>query len=231
MPSFVEPIQVDNQEMDLYVAVPSGSGPFPAIVVAQHGGGVDTFIRAMADKFAEAGYAAAAPDLYHRLGPHEARSIQHLKDVEMIADVQATVHFLQHHDAINGNAIGVTGYCMGGRVAYLMAAAVPQLKAAVPYYGGNIMVPWGDGGVAPFERTSDISCPILFHFGEEDANPSLADMEKLDAELTRHGKAHTFYTYPNAGHAFMDFTGERYREAAATASWPRTLDFLAQHLR
>jgi carboxymethylenebutenolidase len=116
-------------------------------------------------------------------------------------------------------------------VAYLMAAAVPQFKAAVPYYGGNIMVPWGDGGVAPFERTSDISCPILFHFGEEDANPSLADMEKLDAELTRHGKAHTFYTYPNAGHAFMDFTGERYREAAATASWPRTLDFFAQHLR
>lgn len=231
MPSFVEPIQVDHQEMDLYVAVPSGSGPFPAIVVAQHGGGVDTFIRAMADQFAEAGYAAAAPDLYHRLGPNEARSIQHLKDVEMIADVQATVHFLQHHNAINGNAIGVTGYCMGGRVAYLMAAAVPQLKAAVPYYGGNIMVPWGDGGVAPFERTSDISCPILFHFGEEDANPSLADMEKLDAELTRHGKAHTFYTYPNAGHAFMDFTGERYREAAATASWPRTLDFFAQHLR
>jgi carboxymethylenebutenolidase len=231
MPSFVEPIQVDHQEMDLYVAVPSGSGPFPAIVVAQHGGGVDTFIRAMADQFAEAGYAAAAPDLYHRLGPNEARSIQHLKDVEMIADVQATVHFLQHHNAINGNAIGVTGYCMGGRVAYLMAAAVPQFKAAVPYYGGNIMVPWGDGVVAPFERTSDISCPILFHFGEEDANPSLADMEKLDAELTRHGKAHTFYTYPNAGHAFMDFTGERYREAAATASWPRTLDFFAQHLR
>ena len=71
MPSFVEPIQVDNQDMELYVAVPSGSGPFPAIVVAQHGGGVDTFVRAMADQFAEAGYAAVAPDLYHRLEPDE----------------------------------------------------------------------------------------------------------------------------------------------------------------
>ena len=121
---------------------------------------------------------------------------------------------------------------MGGRVTYLMAAAIPQFKAAVAYYGGNIMVPWGEGGVAPLARTNEIHCPLMFHFGEEDTNPSLEDMRQLDATLTRDHKEHVFYTYPNAGHAFMDFTNvERHREAAATASWPRTLDFFARHLR
>ena len=89
MPAFIESIKVGNQDMALYVAVPSGTGPFPAIVVIQHGRGVDTFVRTMVDRLATAGYAAVAPDLYHRLGPGVERSIQQLKDPEIIADVQA----------------------------------------------------------------------------------------------------------------------------------------------
>ena len=92
------------------------------------------------------------------------------------------------------------------------------------------MVALGEGGASPFEHPHEIGCPLLFHFGEEDANPSPDDMQRLDAELTRHNKTHEFYTYPNAGQAFIDFTGERYREAAAIAAWPRTLDFFARHL-
>jgi carboxymethylenebutenolidase len=231
MASYTETIKVSGQDMEVYVSAPDGAGPFPGIVVAQHAGGVDTFIRGMTDKLAEAGYVAAAPDLYHRLGPDDPHSPRQLKDLEMIADTQATVDFLTQHDAVDSDALGITGFCMGGRVAYLMAAAIPQFKAAVPYYGGNIMVALGEGVVSPFERTAEISCPLMFHFGEEDRNPSLEDMKTLDAELTRHNKPHQFYTYPNAGHAFMDFSGERYREAASEASWPRTLDFFEKHLR
>ncbi len=230
MSSFTETIKGDNHDMELYVSIPDGAGPFPAVVVAQHAGGVDTFICTMADRLAEAGYVAAAPDLYHRLGPDDPRSPRELIDAEMIADVQATVAFLQNHSAVDSETLGITGFCMGGRVAYLMAAALPQFKAVEAYYGGNTMVAWGEGGASPFERTSEINCPLLFHFGEEDANPSPEDMQKLNAELTRHNKTHEFYMYPNAGHAFMDFSGERYREAAAIAAWPRTLDFFARHL-
>jgi carboxymethylenebutenolidase len=118
---------------------------------------------------------------------------------------------------------------MGGRVSYLMAAANPYLKAAVAYYGGNIMVPWGEGP-APFERTGEIHCPLLGLFGEDDANPSPADMRKLDAELTKQGKAHEFHSYPGAGHAFMNRRGERYRADADRDSWPKTLAFFAKHL-
>jgi carboxymethylenebutenolidase len=98
MPSFWESIKVDGADMRLYVSVPSGTGPFPAVVVIQHQGGVDDFIEEMTQRVASAGYAAVAPDLYHRDGPdckddgptRRAR----LLDVNVIKDVNATVDFL-----------------------------------------------------------------------------------------------------------------------------------------
>ena len=174
-----------------------------------------------------------APDLYHRDGPdckddgptRRAR----LLDVTVIKDVNATVDFLRGHRSVDAERLGIIGFCMGGRVSYLMAAANPHLKAAVAYYGGNIMVPWGEGP-APFERTAEMHCPLLGLFGEEDANPSPADMRKLDAELTRLGKLHEFHSYPGAGHAFINRRGERYRADADSDSWPKTLAFFAQRL-
>lgn len=233
MPSFSQAVHVDGLEMAIYGNLPESADPSAAIVVIQHGGGVDTFTRAMVDQLAAAGYAAVAPDLYHRLDValEPAAKRQQLKDKEIVADVNATVDFLCEHPNVDAQRLGITGFCMGGRVVYLMAAASPRFKAAVVYYGGNIMVPWGEGVEAPFARTCDINCPLMFHFGEEDSNPSLEDMLKLDEELERCEKEHEFHVYPDAGHAFMDFTNpQRYRETAAKASWPRTLDFLAHHL-
>ena len=236
MTSFAEVVVVDDREMDLYLALPEDSAPFAAIVVIQHAGGVDTFTRTMTDRLASAGYAAVAPDLYHRLG-NSATSLdsmaklRQLRDVEMIADVDATVAFLKRHDAVDASAFGITGFCMGGRVVYLMAAALSAFRAAVAFYGGNIMVPWGAGVEAPFSQTNQISCPLMFHFGENDTNPSPDDMGELDAELTCYGKEHQFYSYPNAGHGFMDFTREdRFHEAAELA-WARTMDFFDTHLK
>ncbi len=236
MPSFWENIQVDGQDMDMYASVPSGSGPFSAIVVSQHGGGVDRFIQTICDRFAEAGYAAVAPNLYHRVpddvlnGDPRPRPWDVLSDPDIVADINATVDFLRNHPAINGDKIGITGFCMGGRVAWLGAASNPHINALAPYYGGNILVTWGAGEVPPFELANNINCPILFHFGEVDENPSQDDMRRFDAELTRLGKAHQFYTYPGADHAFMDFTGPRHNQEAADASWPRTLEFFAAHI-
>lgn len=220
--------------MAVHVGVPATTARSPAVVVIMHAPGVDTAIHSIVERLGEAGYVAAAPDLYHRQDESGAplERMARLRDKEVIADVTATVDFLSAHPNVEPGRLGVMGFCMGGRVAYLMSAAEKRLKAAVVYYGGNIMVPWGSDVAPPFARTAEINCPILFHFGDEDGNPSPADRVKLDAELTRHGKTHEFFTYPNAGHAFMNFTNpERYREAAAKASWPRTLDFLERNLR
>jgi carboxymethylenebutenolidase len=221
-------IDVDGHGMALYVAIPKGDGPFPAIVVIQHAPGVDVFVHAMVHRLTEAGFVAAAPDLYHRLDPmmDGADKRKQLDDREIIADVNASVDFLQRHTAVQRAQLGIIGFCMGGRVAYLMAAVNPYFRAAVAYYGGNIMVPWGADVEAPFARTGEIRCPLMFHFGAEDTNPSPDDMRQLDDELSRRNKHHEFYTYAGAGHAFMNFLSpERYRKDAAAASWARTLEF------
>jgi carboxymethylenebutenolidase len=113
-----------------------------------------------------------------------------------------------------------------------MAAVNPAFKACVPFYGGNIMTPWGAATQAPFELTANIQCPVLFHFGAIDGNPSPEDQVKLDEELTRLGKDHVFHSYPGADHAFMDFTNpQRYHQEASEAAWPRTLEFFTTHLK
>jgi carboxymethylenebutenolidase len=191
----------------------------------------------MADRLAEEGYVAVVPDLFHRLsqevldGPRLGR-LDHLSDPDIIADMNAAVDFLRAQSSVDSERIGVTGFCMGGRVAWLMAATNPIFKAVVPFYGGNILKPWGAASQSPFELAAGINCPVLFHFGATDGNPSPDDQTKLDAELTRLGKPHQFYSYPGAGHAFMDFTNpDRYHREAAEAAWPRTLEFLATHLQ
>ena len=235
MPSFWESVEVDGRQMDLYASVPSGSGPFPAIVVAHPASGVGEFTQSIADRLAAEGYAAVAPNRFHRvteqmLAGGQAAG-QFLHDPETIADMNATVHFLRNHPAIDGERIGIIGFCSGGRIAWLSAATNPHYKAVVPYYGGNIMRSVGSATQTPLELAEGINCPMLFHFGETDANPSQEDMRKLDAELTRLGKEHDFRTYPGAGHAFLDHTGNRYHEAAAAAAWPVTVEFFATLLK
>jgi carboxymethylenebutenolidase len=96
-----------------------------------------------------------------------SRPADHRSDPHITADINATVDWLRHHSSIDGERIGITGFCMGGRVAWLAAATNPHFKAAVPHYGGNIFVKWGNSEKTPFELTSNIQCPILFHFGKE----------------------------------------------------------------
>lgn len=236
MPSFTDKLTVGDSEMNMYAALPDGSGPHPAVVIAFHVGGLDDFDRKMADQLAEAGFVAVVPDLFHRFskevmdGPRLDR-LGHLKDADIIADMNAAVDFLTANSAINDDRIGVTGFCMGGRIAWLMAASNQIFKCTVPFYGGNIMGNWGPGDT-PFSMANKINCPMLFHFGAEDGNPSVADRDTFDAELKRLGKDFEFHTYDGAGHAFMDHTNpDRYHEASAAAAWPRTIDFFNKHLK
>ena len=220
--------------MRMHVSAPDGAGPFPGIVVMQHQGGVDEFIQQITQRLAQADYIAAAPDLYHRDGPDCQDDIvtrrSRLSDRRIINDITATVNFLQHHASIAGEQIGIVGFCMGGRLALLGAATNSAFKAAVAFYPGNSFRAWGRDLPSPFERMINIQCPVQGHFGADDANPSPEDMAKLDAELTRLNKFHEFYSYANAGHAFLDTTKDSYRRHADEASWPKTLEFLGRQL-
>ena len=224
-------IQADG-DMRCYVATPEGAGRFPAVVVIQHAGGVDEFIQTMTDRVAEAGFAGIAPDLYHRDDPNAGEDaltrMSHLRDKNIITDVNAAIEHVKTLPEAAGGKIGVTGFCM--RVAYMMACHNQGLSASVVFYGGNIMVPWGEG-TAPFELTNQIECPVLGLFGTDDGNPNPEDVGKIDAELTKLGKEHEFHSYAGAGHAFMNEGRPSYREDAAGDAWPKCIGWFERHLK
>jgi carboxymethylenebutenolidase len=234
MPNRWDIVSVEGGSMRCYVSVPEGGGPSPAVIVIQHAGGVDEFVRGRADRLAEAGFLAVAPDLYHREDPNSSDDpltrMGRLRDPSIIADVNAAIEHTKELPEAQADQIGITGYCMGGRVTYLMAATNPGLKAAVVCWGGNIMVPWGEGP-APFDLSKNISAPVLGLFGEDDPNPSPADIAKLDAELSKLGKTHEFHSYAGAGHAFMNEGRPSYRPEAAQDAWKKCIAWFDKHLR
>jgi carboxymethylenebutenolidase len=232
MNSSWEQLKTESGVMRVHVSLPEGRGPFPGVIVIHNQGGINDILHLPAE-LAGAGYAAAAPDMYYRDGigcrdPFPTRRAR-LRDSSVITDVNATVDFFKRQQRVDGARLGILGFCMGGRVTYLMAAANPSFKAAVMYYGGGIFRPWGDAP-SPFERTAEIHCPMMGHFGEQDDNPSPEDVQRLVAELTAHRKDHEFHFYTGAGHAFMNKSRDTYRQHAADLSWPRTTGFFTKHL-
>lgn len=221
----METTKVDGDDMGLYVATPEGHGPFPAVAIMYHRGGIDAFTRDRADRLAREGYIAIAPDLFHRY-PDVENPLERLDDLELEADITAAVTHVSAKPAFDGK-LAIMGHCMGGRVAFLGASINPAFSAAVIYYGGNMFKVWGKGKTPPFQLLSGIRGPVIGFFGNDDKNPSPDDVTKIDAELTRLGKAHEFHRYDGAGHAFQNFVRpEQYREAAEKDSWARTIAFL-----
>ncbi|HXF66308.1 MAG TPA: dienelactone hydrolase family protein [Burkholderiales bacterium] len=233
MPVRWDTIQVNGQPMRVYIGVPDGAPRRAGILVAQHGAGVDGFVQDVVNRLFRQGYVAAAPELYHRQPPDVKDNLARigmLRDEEIIADMNATLAHLKSLETPAVGPIGIVGFCMGGRVAYLMAAASREIGACAVFYGGNIMKVWG-APPTPFERTKDIACPLIGFFGVEDTNPSPEDVKRISAELARLGKAHEFHLYEGAGHAFQNFLdAARYRARPARGSWSEMLAFFAQHL-
>jgi len=230
-----EKITVDDSPMGLYIAQPAGEGPFPAVVVIQNKEGVREFTQEMTRRVAEAGYVAVAPQLYHREGEpkndEETEKLRHFRrDTNVINDINATIDFLRGCAKVDSSRLGIVGFCMGGRITFLMAAASKSFKAAVDFYGGGVYSKWGNDRPAPSELAGDISCPIQGHFGELDKNPPPDEMRTLDAELRRLGKEHEFYFYPEAPHGFNRSDLNGYKPDHDKTSWARTLEFFNRHL-
>jgi len=233
-------IDVDASPMRLYVGMPSLGRAFPAVIVIHAGSGVDKFIEDRVENLAQQGYLAIAPDLYHRQTSAEAGVLEdgdmltrigRLRDPEVINDVNAAVNYARRLKDTQLGDVGIIGFCMGGRVAYLMAASKPVFKAAGVFYGGDIMKAWGNGPT-PFDLTPYLHCPIAGFFGAEDANPSPADVDRIAAQLDKYRKPREFHRYPDAGHAFLSFTNPAtYREGPARDAWDKLIPFLQRNLQ
>jgi carboxymethylenebutenolidase len=226
-------IEVGGSPMTIAMASPDGPGPHPTILVAFHRSGIDDFTRYVLIRLAEIGLIAAAPNFYHRRPADEdpVASLKHLKDGELVDDINAAVKHLVAMPSVRRDRIGTVGHCLGGRTSYLGLVHNPIFMAAVLLYHGNIFESRGDGMPAPFELTKNIRCPILGISGKDDKNPSPADVAKLSTELTRLNIRHEFVAYDGTGHAFQDFhAASQYRPVSADDAWTRLLAFLRREM-
>jgi carboxymethylenebutenolidase len=230
----IDEIEVNGSPMRICVASPDAGGNHPAVTVMCHIGGLDEFTEDRVDRLANAGYVAAAPDVFHYhdwVENKEARRAT-LKDKLIIDDIEACIAHLEKTEKVDSGRLGILGHCMGGRTAMLGAGSFPDIGPLVIYYGGRTMISWGGDGPTPFERIPNIKGPVIGFFGLEDTEPAPKDVDKIEREFNRHGIPCTFHRYQGAGHAFQNFmSAERYRESAADDSWNKTLDFLAGAFR
>ena len=194
------------------------------IVVVHENRGLNPHIADVARRAALAGFVSIAPDALTPLGGYpgtddEGRTLQSKRDrAEMVEDFIAAHAYLKAHPDCNGR-VGVVGFCFGGFVANMMAVRVPDLAAAVPFYGGQ----------PPVEDVPKIKAPLLLHFGELDTNVNKG-WPTYEAALKEHSKKYTAYVYPAANHGFHNDTTPRYDKAAAELAWKRTVDFFNETL-
>jgi len=218
--------------MPSFLARPKTEGRLPAVLVIQEAFGLNDHIKDVAKRIAAEGYVTLAPDLYWRGGkgrtagydqlPAAIGLMQSLKDQDTLDDVRSAITYLETQPSVRADRIGITGFCMGGRVSFLAAAELgDKIKAAVPFYGGGI----------PVDKSSKVKAPMLAFFGEDDGFIPLEQVDALRAELKKHGKQADVVVYKGAGHGFFCNERESYQKEAAGDSWERLKKFFAQHLK
>jgi len=231
-------LNTPDGKMDAYVAQPKGAGSYPGIVVVQEAFGVNDHIKKVTERIAAEGYVAIAPDIYHRETeriipyaemPKAIAAMQRVVDTKAMADVGAAIAHLKAQSNVNAGAIGVTGFCMGGRLTYLAAAHhAKDLKCAVPFYGGGIPM----GNPSPLARTKEIKAPMYLFFGAKDQLIPKDQVDQIRAELTTNNVPFQMEVYPDAGHGFFcDDRAMSYNTGAAKDAWEKTKAFLVQHLK
>lgn len=208
-----------------YLATPaSGSGP--GLLVIQEWWGLVDHIKTVADRFAEAGFVALAPDLYHgdaTTNPDEAGRRMMALDIDTAGThlVSAASHLLSLA-AVTPNKVAALGFCMGGQLALQAATTSEEIAAAVDFYGIHPAVK------PDFTR---LRGPVLCHFGKSDEFVAEADARALVAQIEQAGGTVEAYFY-DAGHAFFnDSRPEAYAAEPAALAWDRTLAFLRRHLQ
>ncbi|AFD05263.1 dienelactone hydrolase-like enzyme [Solitalea canadensis DSM 3403] len=195
------------------------------VIVVHENRGLNPYIEDVARRAALAGFISIAPDALTPLGGYpgnddKGRELQSKRDRnEMLEDFIAAFDYLKNHPDCNGK-IGVVGFCFGGWISNMMAVRIPDLAAAVPFYGGQPQT----------EDVPKIKAPLLLHYAELDTrvNEGWPAYEKA---LKENNKEYTVYMYANANHGFHNDTTPRYDKDAAALAWQRTIDFFNKKLK
>jgi carboxymethylenebutenolidase len=208
-----------------YLARPARPGP--GIIVIQEWWGLVPHIEDVANRFAQAGFVALAPDLYHgktTTSPDEAgKLMMSLRIDEAARDIDGAVAFLLGQPEVKSAKAGVIGFCMGGALSLYAASRNRKIGACVVFYGIH-------PNVKP--DLSSLEAPVLGIYAGKDNFTPPAAIAELGRTLTGHGKRHEFHTYMGADHAFFNDTRKAVYDADAAAdAWAKTLAFLIRELQ
>ena len=209
-----------------YLVTPTSlQGKAPVVLVVHENRGLNPYIKDVARRLAKAGFVAFAPDVLHSLGGYpgnddEGRKMQRSMDKEKIEqDFIAAATFLKSHKLSNGK-LGAVGFCFGGYIVNMLAAAIPNsLNAGVPFYGTP----------AAKEMRKNIKSPLLIQLAELDKRVN-ASWPEYETDLKANKIEYTMHMYPNSNHGFHNDSTERYNEETAELAWTRTLAFFTKHL-
>lgn len=224
-----------------YVAFPKGMGPFPGVLIFMEAYGVTGHVRGVCDRLALAGFVGLAPDFFHgELIAYDdmqaaMAKIATLKDEVLLQEVSAALDWLVAQDKVRDEALGVIGFRMGGRLAYLSNCRFPaRLKAAVRFYGGAIAPeaagPDRFGRIPPLGETEKMQAPLFLGYGADDQGITAAEHARVVAALSGAKKRYALNVYPGAGHAFLCEERANYAPAAAEIAWRDAVDFLEVQL-
>ena len=230
-------INVGGFRMPAYRAAPAGRTGLPVVLVTSEIFGVHEYIADVARRFAKAGYFAIAPELFVRqgdagsygeVGKLVAEVINKVPDAQVMGDLDATLAWAKAEGADTTRS-GITGFCWGGRIAWLYTAHNPQLKAGVAWYGRLVGASSALTPKHPVDVAGALNGPVLGLYGEKDTGIPQDTVEKMKAALasgSAAAKKSEFVVYPDAPHAFHADYRPSYRKEAADDGWKRCLAWL-----
>jgi carboxymethylenebutenolidase len=223
----------DEGSFSAYVALPAGDGPAPGMMVIQEIFGINATVRAICDDYAARGFIAVAPDLFWRQQPgiqldsttkegwDKAMALfQAFSETKGVEDLITTLSWLRAHKLCNGKA-GTVGYCLGGKLAFLMATR-SDADASVGYYGVGIEGSVGEAGA--------ITKPLMLHVAARDSFSSPEAQKEILAALETNIHV-TTHVYPGVDHAFARKGGDNYNAEAAELADRRTAEFFESNLK
>ncbi|MBI3285730.1 MAG: dienelactone hydrolase family protein [Burkholderiales bacterium] len=230
-------LDIAGQQVPVYRAQPQGKRDLPVVLVVSEIFGVHAHIADVARRFAKQGYLALAPELFVRQGDAAGQPsiaallkevIAKVPDAQVIGDLDAVADWAGKNGG-DLNKLAITGFCWGGRIAWLYAAHNPAVKAGVAWYGRLN----GDAGVLtprhPIDIAATLKTPVLGLYGAKDGGIGAEAIFKMQTELAKGGSRSEFKIYPNSGHAFHADYRPSYVEADAKDGWARCLAWFREH--
>jgi carboxymethylenebutenolidase len=220
-------ISADDGELMAYLAHSRQEGPQPVIMVCHENRGLTEHIKDVTRRLAKAGYTALAMDLLSRLGGISAFSADEVPGAlsgiameQYVKDFVSGWEFTKGLPYADADRAGMVGFCFGGGVTWMVATGMPELLAAVPFYGPH----------PPIELVPQINAAVLGIYAGNDSRIN-GGIPAIEEAMMQNSKVYEKMIYPDVDHAFHNDTGTRYAPEAATDAWARTLDWFERYVR